>query len=156
MTRAPIPTAGEIMRKRLVTVRPDDGVEDAVRRLVRKGHSGAPVVDESGRLVGVVTEHDCIRVMAGAVAEGWPSGRVEDQMTREVETVTPNEDALALSTRFTHGAHRRLLVVDDGRLVGLVSRRDLLKALERMEKSIDHARDKSTYQVIDERHRKLD
>ena len=156
MSRAPIATAADMMAKRLVTVRPDDAVEDAVRRLVRKGHSGAPVVDASGALVGVMTEHDCIRVMAQAVAEGWPSGKVEDQMTREVETVAPTEDALALSTRFTRGRHRRLLVVDGGRLVGLVSRRDLLQALEKMEKAIDHARDKSTYEAIDERHRKLD
>jgi CBS domain-containing protein len=156
MKRAPIPTAAEIMQKKLVTVRSDDGIEDAVRRLIKKGYSGAPVVDGAGSLVGVLSEHDCIRVMAQAIAESWPGGTVEQQMTRQVETVPPTEDALALSTRFTHGRHRRLLVVEDGRLVGIVSRRDLMKALEKVEKAIDHARDKSTYDVMAERHRALD
>ncbi len=57
MKRAPIPTAAEIMQKKLVTVRSDEGIEDAVRRLIKKGYSGAPVVDPDGSLVGVLSEH---------------------------------------------------------------------------------------------------
>ena len=128
MQRAPIPTARELMQRKLVTVRPDDGIEEAVRKLSQKGHSGAPVVEEDDTLVGVLSEHDCIRVMARSIAEGWPSGKVETHMSRELETVAPDEDALALSTRFTQGRHRRLLVVDAGRLVGIISRRDVMRA----------------------------
>ena len=156
MTRIEIPIARDIMQKRLVRVAPEDPVEQAVRLLIKKGYSGAPVVSEAGVLEGVLSEHDCIKVLSQAVAEGWPGGRVDQHMTREVETVGPTEDALALSSRFSRGAHRRLLVVDEGRLVGLISRSDLLKALEKMEKAIDHAAGKTTYDLIGERHRALD
>lgn len=156
MQRIEIPIAREIMQKRLVTVRPDDEIEQAVRLLIKKGFSGAPVVSEEGLLEGVLSEHDCIKVLSQAVAEGWPGGRVDHHMTRDVETVGPTEDALALSSRFSQGSHRRLLVVDEGRLVGLISRRDILKALEKMEKAIDRAAGKTTYELIGERHRALD
>jgi CBS domain-containing protein len=145
-----------MMQRKLVTVRPEQDLQEAVRLLLRKGYSGAPVVDAEHRLVGVLSEHDCIRVMSQAVAEGWPGGHVEHLMTREVETVGPAEDALSISTRFTQGHHRRLLVVEDGRLVGLISRRDLMKALEKVERAAGGARDKSTYDAIAERHRTLD
>lgn len=156
MARTKIPTAREIMQTKVVTVRADDEVEKAVRSLIKHGHSGAPVVDTEGRLQGVLSEHDCVRVMAETIVEGWPSGHVEQQMTREVETVEGATDVLAISTLFTQGRHRRLFVVEGDRLVGLISRRDLMKALLQMEKAIDHAADKTTYELIDERHRKLD
>lgn len=156
MHREPIPTARELMQRKLVTVRPDEEIEAAVRRLSKKGHSGAPVVEEDDTLVGVLSEHDCIRVMAQSIAEGWPSGRVATHMSTDLEIVRPDEDALALSTRFTQGHHRRLLVVEDGRLVGLVSRRDLMRALEDLEKRMDRSESRSTYDVISERHRDLD
>lgn len=156
MVRTKIPTAQEMMRHKPFTLRPDDEIETAVRRLLKKGHSGAPVVDSEGRLRGVFSEHDCIRVMTDSLSEGWPAGHVEQQMSTDVETVDVSEDAFAISTRFTQGRHRRVLVIDDGRLVGLISRRDLMKALQAMEKAIDRASGKTTYQLIDERHRALD
>jgi len=155
MARARIPTAIDIMQRRLHTVRPDDEIEQAVRLLVKKGHSGAPVVDEAGRLRGVLSEHDCIQVLARAVQSGWPAGPVESQMTREVEIVAPDEDVFALAARFADGRHRRLLVVERERLLGVISRGDLLRTLEKLEKAAAHPpkKSKSTYELIDERHR---
>ena len=128
----------------------------AVRILLEGGHSGAPVVDDGGAPVGVLSEHDGIRVLAAAVAEGWPAGSAGDHMSKDVETVAPSEDLLALSTRFSQGRHRRLLVVEGGRLIGLVSRRDLLAALEKLERQSGRVRAKSTYETLAERHRALD
>ena len=67
-----------------------------------------------------------------------------------------NCDCFAISTRFTQGRHRRLLVVDEGRLVGLISRRDVMRALEAMEQTLSRSGGKTTYELIDERHQKLD
>jgi CBS domain-containing protein len=156
MARSELPTAADLMQRRLLTFAPDAKIEEAVRQLLSKGYAAAPVVDRDGRLVGIVSEHDCVRVLSEAVAEGWPSGLVRDQMTTQLETVSPEEDVLALSTRFTSGRHRRILVVDDGRLVGLVARRDLLRGLEAMERERTRGRRKTTYEVLEERHRKLD
>lgn len=156
MTRPALPTAADLMQRRLQTVSPDAPIEDAVRLLLAKGFAAAPVVDADQRLLGLVSEHDCIRVLGEAVAEGWPSGRVRDHMTKDLETVAPTDDVLSLSSRFTQGRHRRLLVVEQGRLVGLIARRDLMRALEQMERQRAHAPNKSTYALMAERHRKLD
>ena len=144
------------MQQGLVTVRPEDDVEKAVRTLVRRGVSGAPVVDREGRLRGVLSEHDCIRVLAQAIEGRWPEGRVEQHMTREVESVRPDEDLLAISARFTHGHHRRLLVVEGDRVIGLLSRRDLLRALEAFEGRLAPGRSRSTWDEIALRHQTLD
>jgi CBS domain-containing protein len=151
-----IPIARDIMQARLQTFSPEDGLDEATRSLAKKGHSGAPVVDSAGKLVGVLSEYDCVAVLAEAIAGGWPVGRVADRMTTELETVPPTEDLLALSTRFTQGRHRRLLVVEDGRLRGLISRRDLLEALASFETRKARTRKDTTYEAIAKRHNELD
>ena len=156
MSRPELPTAADLMQRRPLTFDPDAPIEEAVRGLLARGYAAAPVVDRDGRLVGIVSEHDCVRVLSEAIAEGWPSGRVRDHMTKEVETVSPDEDVLALSARFAAGRHRRMLVVEAGRLVGLVARRDLMRGLESMERDRTRAKRKTTYEVMEERHRELD
>jgi CBS domain-containing protein len=158
MKRAPIsiPIASDIMQRRLQTVSEDADLEEAIRSLLKKHHSGAPVVDSAGRLVGVLSEYDCVAVLARAATDKWPAGRVSERMTTEIETVPPTEDVLALSTRFSQGRHRRLLVVEDGKLIGLISRRDLLGALESLVTQLNKGPRESTYEAIGKRHRELD
>lgn len=156
MKRAPIPTASDIMQRRLHTVLVDADIEEAVRSLLKKHHSGAPVIDSSGKLVGVLSEYDCVAVLARAAADKWPAGRVSERMTTDVETVSPAEDIFALATRFTEGRHRRLLVVEGEKLVGVISRRDLLGALESLMTRLSKEPRQTTYGEIEKRHIKLD
>lgn len=155
-SRPRIPTAREIMQSRIDTIPIEMPVQDAVQMLLEKGHSGAPVVDHDGRLRGILSEHDCVRVLAEAVAEGWPEGRVEHRMSSEVESVPPSEDLLSLASRFSQGRHRRLVVVEDERAIGLITRRDLLAALVDLERALGDGRSRTTYELIEERRRKLD
>lgn len=124
-------TAADIMTKRLVTVTPSMNVMEAVELLLRNKISGAPVVDDKGALVGIVSELDCVNHMAHRAVEQLPPREIEDLMTREVRTVTPHTTLLTLADIFTTKRYRRLPVVDEstGRLLGQVSRRDLLRAL---------------------------
>ena len=156
MKRPSIPSARDIMARHVETLSVDMDIDAAVRQLLRHGHSGAPVLDERGKLVGVLSEHDGIRVLAEAITEKWPLGSVGEHMTRDVETVAPNEDLLALASHFVNGRHRRLLVVEDDTLVGLIGRRDLMRALEVLEARIFGPRRRTTYELMEERHRKLD
>jgi CBS domain-containing protein len=144
------------MERRLHTVSPDADLEEAVRSLLKKHHSAAPVVDLTGKLVGILSEHDCVAVLAQAAADKRRTGQVSGRMTTEVETVSPTEAIFALSTRFSQGRHRRLLVVEDGKLVGLISRRDLLKVLESLVTELGKEPRKSTYAAIEKRHIQLD
>lgn len=123
MKRIPIPIAREIMTRRLHTIPAESDLASAVQTLVAKGHSGAPVVDASGALVGVLSESDCTAVLAEAALEGWPTASVADRMTKQIESVPPDMDILALSSRFGSGHHRRLIVLDeDSKLIGLITR----------------------------------
>jgi len=144
------------MQRRLHTILVDADLEEAVRSLLKKRHSGAPVVDSAGKLVGVLSEYDCVAVLARAAAEEWPAGRVSERMTTDVETVSPAEDVFALATRFTEGRHRRLLVVEGEKLVGVISRRDLLGALESLMTRLTKEPRQTTYGEIEKRHIKLD
>ena len=120
-------TARDMMTTNLVTVREPMRVLEAVRTLLKSKVSGAPVVDEKGHLVGMLSEKDGIKALLRAVHERLPSAIVADVMTREVTTVHESTDMLTIAHLFVTQPVRRVPVVrDDGKLVGQISRRDLL------------------------------
>lgn len=111
------------------TLRPEQPVMEALEALLHRGYSGAPVVDGEGHLVGVLSEQDCLRVMAGAAFHAAPEGCIREHMTQRVETIAPDADLFDVVGMFQTGGHRRLPVIAGGRLVGIVARRDVLRAL---------------------------
>lgn len=119
----------DFMATKLHTVEPEAAVMDAVRRLVSLNVSGLLVVDAAGALIGIMTERDCIDVALQAGYFDETGGRVEDYMSRTLETVAPDDNLMDVAERFARDPHRRFPVVDDGRLVGLIARRDVLRAL---------------------------
>ncbi len=125
-------TAREIMHPDPVTVTPDMPVLDAVRTLVRKGYSGAPVVDASGTLVGILSERDCIAALAAAAFHDTPGETVASRMSGHPKTVSADADVFRLAMLFVEHPFRRLPVVENGRVIGLVARRDLMKALDKL------------------------
>lgn len=120
------------MAKRLVVLDPDMEVARAVNLLVRNDISGAPVVDDSGRLVGILTERDCLRAAVEAGYHGMPGALVRDLMTPDPATVGPDDSIFDVARRFIDGKYRRYPVLDGGRLIGLISRRDVMRALGRL------------------------
>ena len=126
-------TAADIMTKKVVTLSSDTDVYAAMRTLLKKKISGAPVVDGDGAIVGVLSEKDCLKVVTAEAFDGVPKGMVASYMTRTVETIEPSASIFDVVNRFLQNHFRRLPVVDrDGRLLGQVSRRDVLAAIESM------------------------
>ena len=156
--------ARDVMTTDVETVGPDDEVSEVLTRLARADFSGFPVVDDDGRVVGVVTEHDLVDIFQPSdrtlwIPIGFPpfletvtygidiswdeldvgvdlvrnAGRpVREVMTAPALTADPDDDVDDLVDRL--GDHEtdvnRLPVVDaDGRLVGIVTRQDVLAAL---------------------------
>jgi CBS domain-containing protein len=150
-----LPSAADIMVARVEAFSPETEIADAVETLLSRGYSGAPVVDDRGRPIGVLSEHDCARVLAYSIYEGWPTGTVADHMTKTTDAVEERTDLLALAQRFAEGRHRRLLVVREGKLVGLITRRDLLRSLDRVRQRMDTQREPNTYELIQARRRAL-
>lgn len=102
---------------------------DAVRILVDWRISGAPVVDERGNLVGVLTERDFLRAALVAGYHGESGGRVGDYMTSDVQAVNADDSLLDVAALFVETKHRRYPVMEDNRVVGLVTRQDVLRAV---------------------------
>lgn len=130
-----VPTAGEIMVDSLVTFRPETRIGDAISILLNKRISGAPVTEGDGRLVGLLSERDCLRVISSDefyAGDQEGMGRVADFMTREVTTIHPDTDLYGIAHYFLTKGLRRLPVVSGDVLVGQVSRRDVLAAIDRM------------------------
>lgn len=126
-------TATSVMTKGLVTLSPGTEIHEAVKTLLRHKISGAPVVDENRRLLGILSEKDCLRVFTGEAYDGLPEGHVRDYMTREVDTVSPDTTLIDIVGRFLAKSYRRLPVVNEaGVVVGQISRRDALVAIDEM------------------------
>lgn len=130
-----VPTAEQIMTTSLITFRPETPISEAMSVLLGKRISGAPVIDDEGRLEGILSELDCLRVLSSDEfyaddQEGM--GRVRDFMTRKCTTITPATDLYGIAHYFLTKGMRRLPVVDGERLVGQVSRRDVLALIDQM------------------------
>ena len=117
------------MTKNVATLRPEMEISHAAQYLIAHNVSGAPVLDEHGRLVGILTERDCMQVAMQGGYHGMPAGQVQEYMSKNPETVTPDHSILTLADKFINGRFHRYPVVDNGRLVGIISRRDVMRAM---------------------------
>lgn len=117
------------MTKNPVTLSPEMTIREAVHLLIKKDISGAPVLDVHGRLAGIFTERDCMRIVLQADYHGEPGGLVGELMSENPQWVGPEQSILTLADLFINGRFHRYPVVDNGRLVGIISRRDVLRAM---------------------------
>ena len=125
-------TAREHMARRVVTFAPDSGIHSAIRVLLKRHISGAPVLDKHGALVGMLSKRDCLEVAFRSHYHGQHAGRVAEYMRSEVHTIDPDMDIVEIAQLFLKLPFRRFPVLEDGRLVGQISRHDVLLALEEL------------------------
>lgn len=123
-------TARDCMSDVVISFRPEMDVLEALRVLVELDISGAPVLDRLGNLVGMLTERDCMKIALAAGYHGEAGGQVSEFMCTDLETVDEDTTMIEVAERFVDYPHRCLPVLKDGRLVGMLSRRDLLNLLE--------------------------
>lgn len=119
-------TAGAIMTTDLVTVRADASIEEAIEILLNQQISGLPVTDDDGRLVGVITE---FALLAVTYDKRVKNHTVSQHMTREVIAVDINDPISRIADLCIVHRVRRVPVLLDGRLIGVIARRDVLRAL---------------------------
>ena len=147
-------TVGDIMERDPVSVSPEDDVEKVIRLLREHELPGVPVVNEGGRCVGIVTENDLVLrdedsdlhlphhldIMGGVIfiesmkhfeerVKKAFASKVEDMMTADPITVAPDATVEEAARLISEHKHNRLPVVEHGRLVGVVTRVDVLDAL---------------------------
>jgi CBS domain-containing protein len=119
-------TAESIMTTNVVTITPDMAIKDAIELLLRLQISGLPVVDQQGRLVGVITE---FAMLAMVYDQEVQSQSVGQHMTREVFTVEATDPISRIADLCIVHRVRRVPVMKNGKLVGVIARRDVLRAL---------------------------
>lgn len=122
----------DYMSTKLVTFTPDMEVMRAVNLLVQHGIAGAPVVDKSGKLVGMFSERDCLNVALVASQDTCIAGPVSQFMSTKVVTVDPDMNLTQLASMFLSQSFRRYPVLEDGKLVGQISRSDVMRAINQL------------------------
>jgi len=126
-----LPKVREYMDKVVNTLKAEDEILNAVRFLLDKRVTGAPVVDENERVIGILSEKDCLRLLSvGKAHRDYPTGAVSEYMTHTVTTVSPDMNIYFVAGMFLNDVVRRFPVVEDGRLVGAITRLDILRAVE--------------------------
>jgi len=132
------PTAKQYMTTDLITLEKDMNVYYAIGILLNNNISGAPVIDKNKKLIGILSEKDCLEVFAESsqIDIALPSaislgrGTVEQFMTKSISTIKADDDLYSVVDIFLKNNFRRLPVLQDEKLVGQISRRDILKAIK--------------------------
>jgi len=119
--------ASDIMVNRVYTARPEQRVYEVVQILLKRRISGMPVIDDDRRVIGIISEKDCITALMRAVHDRMPPSLVRDVMSTDVTTIHDQMHLMTIAHIFLTKPVRRLPVVNEsGQLLGQVSRRDLL------------------------------
>ena len=120
----------DYMTRNLITFTKKQSILEVMRTLIRNKISGGPVVDELSRLIGVISEADCIKYLSEGKYFNQPffDRNVEDSMTAEVDVIEADKTIFDAATLFHKTNRRRFPVLDRGKLVGQISRQDVVKA----------------------------
>lgn len=122
-------TVADYMTKRLVSLSKQTNVFDAIKKLLENKITCAPVIDERGQLIGMFSEKDGMRVVLESVYDQGMFGKVGDFMSTEIISVDANSSIVNLAQKFQGSSVRSYPVFDHAKLVGIISRTDVLRAL---------------------------
>lgn len=128
-------TARDLMTTNLLVFSPEQTLLEAIENLIKRNVSGAPVVDEGMRIVGMLSELDCLRMLASDefyLQQQEEAALVGQFMTSGGRTIPPDLGIYAISHYFLTTPIRRLPVVEEEILLGQVSRRDVLQGMDAM------------------------
>lgn len=120
----------DFMTRKLITFSPDQSVEEVIQKLIRNKISGGPVVNDKNELVGIISEGDCIKHISESRYYNMPleDSKVEQHMVKNVETIDGNMNIFDAANKFLESKRRRFPIVENGKLAGQISQKDILIA----------------------------
>lgn len=120
----------DYMNQKVITFRPDQSVLEVMNTLVKKKISGGPVVNSNNELVGIISEGDCIKQISNSRYYNQPMEdvTVKEHMVTSVETIHADMNIFDAADTFLNSRRRRFPIIENGKLVGLISQKDVLKA----------------------------
>lgn len=129
-TEAASLTVSDYMTRDLITFTPDQSIESVMQSLIKNRISGGPVVNEKNELIGIISEGDCIKQISESRYYNMPmqDQTIEKHMAGNVETIDGNMNIFDAATKFLEAKRRRFPILENGKLVGQISQKDVLKA----------------------------
>ena len=121
----------DYMTKKLITFKPSDSLDHVINLLIKNKISGGPVVNDKNELIGIISEGDCMKHISDSKYYNMPMDRtntVEKNMVSEVETIDKNMNIFDAAEKFITSKRRRFPILEEGKLVGQISQKDILKA----------------------------
>ncbi len=124
----------DFMSTSLTTFKPEQSIPEVIQILITNKISGGPVVNDKYELVGIISEGDCIKQLSDSQYYNMPieNIKVESCMIKEVETIDGNTSIFDAAKKFLTAKRRRFPIVEDKKLIGLISQKDILKASMQM------------------------
>lgn len=129
------PSVTKYMTRELITFKADTKISEVIDSLLSNRITGAPVLNEKNEVIGLIDDKDCLNVLFGGAYYNHPVGHntVESYMSNVMRSISVHDDIMDVAEIFIHTPYKRLLVMDDeGKLVGQISRRDILRAIKEM------------------------
>ena len=129
------PPVSDYMERDLITFTPSTKISVVIDSLLKNRITGAPVLNEKGAVVGLIDDKDCLNVLMSGAYNNHPVSMdtVQDYMSSVMKSISVDADLLEAASVFTHTPFKRLIVLDDnGKLVGQISRRDVLRAIKEL------------------------
>ncbi|WP_136482101.1 CBS domain-containing protein [Cognatitamlana onchidii] len=123
-------TVSDYMTRSLITFKPDQSIESVMQALIKHRISGGPVVNDKHELVGIISEGDCIKQISESRYYNMPmqDQTIEKHMVSNVETIDGNMNIFDAAKKFLDSKRRRFPILENGKLVGQISQKDILKA----------------------------
>lgn len=120
----------DYMTTNLITFKPEQSVEEVIDSLIKNRISGGPVVNGNNELIGIISEGDCIKQISESRYYNMPlsDSSVEKHMATNVETIDGNMNIFDAANKFLESKRRRFPIVENGKLIGQISQKDILKA----------------------------
>lgn len=128
----------DYMASAMITLTPDVDILEAAQTLQEYRLSGAPVIDDHKRVIGFLSEKDCLHTVLSAVYNQDYGDLVEDRMTKNIQSVHPSDNITDVAERFLKDGVRMYPVLDKGVLIGMISRQSVLKAFCQFSKTQPH------------------
>jgi Predicted transcriptional regulator, contains C-terminal CBS domains len=122
----------EFMAKQLITFQSDTPIETAMESFLENKISGAPVLDNQGNLVGVLSEKDCMKTLFESSYYNNLGGFVKEYMSTNLKTINIHDTLSNVADEFIKSRFRRFPVMEGDKLVGQISRRDILRAIVKL------------------------
>ncbi|MFY0601203.1 MAG: CBS domain-containing protein [Cyclobacteriaceae bacterium] len=130
----PAMRVSDYMSSKLITFHPDQHMDQVIDKLLKNRISGAPVVNDDGDLVGVISEGDCMKEVVRGKYNNMPnlSGAVADHMSKNVISISPDMNIFDAANQFLEKRIRRFPVVSYGKLLGQISQKDIMRAVHNL------------------------